>query len=502
MKPVKRTGSVVLSLSLSAAILALVPACGDLTPRAGIGEVCVSSDDCQASSCNDGICTKNCSTNIDCPSPTQCFKSLCQYPLRVGAMYSGSSSENEGWTYTCNNSLVEATNNLGYAQLSVENQIYGGNDPPLIGPAVKRLVEDQKVDVIVATDSSEGKELEAARAQYPQTKFIAYKEPGSSFFPAEAPGAMATYASNSVPGWYLAGKLAVQLTHAKRLGIIGAALVPSAVQAINAYTRGAQSEDPTVVVEVRWVGFWIDINSTGIYPYKGKTYFREDLITQQLVDGGAVVVASIGDSGRPIRLIEKNYPKAYSVAANYQYSWRDLQKSMPFATCLGSVYSNFRPYLEQQIAAIHTRTWKPTDTLGVIDADLPNSMIGFEPNPSSGIDDANAKKVALSLAGQKGLDTAFKGPYQTTGQLDLDDDGKPDAVQSVAAGVVLSASQLGSMCWFVKGVVEKKDRDDSSDAASVASPMSADVDAHVPDDRFPPAKGVIIDFGANCKTGH
>jgi basic membrane lipoprotein Med (substrate-binding protein (PBP1-ABC) superfamily) len=482
---------------------ALLPACSSSTAanKVGVGAACTSSDECQAASCNDGLCTKNCTTDLDCPSPTRCFKSLCQFPLRVGAMYSGSASETEGWTYTNNQSLVDAVNNLGYAQLFVENQIYGSNTPPLIAPAVKRLVEEQKVDVIVATDSSEGTELKAILKDYPGVKFLQYKEPGSNFHPEDGPGNLSTYASNSVPAWYLAGKLAVQRTHAKRLGIIGAALVPSAVQSINAFTRGAQSEDPSVVVEVRWVGFWIDTNATATFPYKGASYFREDLITQQLVDGGAVVVAQLGDSGRPIRLIDSKYAgKAFSVAANFRYAWRDLQTSKPFATSLGSVFYNFTPYLQQQLSDIHKKTWKPTDFLGLIDRDRNASMIGFEPNTSSGLDDAIAQKLALSLAGQVGVDTSFKGPYGVTGQLDLDGDGVYDAVQSVPDGTVLTQPQLGKMCWFVKGVVEKQNHDDTDQATSEASPGTPDVDAKVPDDKFPPGKGVIMDFGANCKA--
>jgi hypothetical protein len=58
------------------------------------------------------------------------------------------------------------------------------------------------------------------------------------------------------------------------------------------------------------------------------------------------------------------------------------------------------------------------------------------------------------------------------------------------------------MCWFVKGVVEKSKRDDTDDAASQASVRSPDVDAHVPDDTYPVARGVIADFGVNCKANH
>jgi basic membrane lipoprotein Med (substrate-binding protein (PBP1-ABC) superfamily) len=478
--------------------------CTDTSAKGGVGAKCVSNDDCQATSCNAGLCTKNCATDIDCPSPTQCFKSLCQYPLRVGAMYSGSpDAETEGWTFANAQSVANAGADLGYVVGSFEGQIYGSNDPPLIAPAVKRLVEEQHADVIVATDSSEGAELKALYADYPQVKFLYYKEPGSSFYPKDGPGNVATHSSNSVPGWYLAGKIAVQATHAKRLGIIGPALVPSAVQSINAFARGAQSEDPSVIVEVRWVGFWIDINNTGQFAYKGATYFREDLIAQQLVDAGAEVVASLGDSGRPIRLIEAKYKAtAKSIAANAQFSWRDLQTGNPISSCLGSVYFNFTPYIEEQLDAIHKQTWQPSDYLGLIDKDLAKTTIGFQPNSSSNIDDANVKKLALTLAGQTGLDIALKGPYETTGQLDLDNDGKYDAVQKVGDGVVLNDTQLANMCWFVKGIVEKQNLDDSTDASAQASVMTKDVDAHVPDDKYPPGKGVIVDFGANCKTGH
>ncbi len=508
-----KSGTMLRALSTTLIALPLAVACSSSGgAKLGIGSACTSNDQCTNTSCSDGVCTKACSTDLDCPAPSFCAKGLCQVPLVVGAMYSGSASETEGWTFTNHKSLLDAKDALPYMKfLPPKEQVFGGNQPPLIAPAVTDLIDNQHANVIVATSSDQGKELEAIAPNYPNVKFVYYKEPGSNYFPKDVKtNNMSMYTTSMEPVWYVAGKVAIQRTHAKRLGFIGAYIGPSVINVINAITLGARSEDPSVVVEVRWVGFWIDLNSTAQFPYRGSSYFREDLLAQQLAEGGAEVIIQNGDSNRPIRLIDARKlltgidttPAAqrkpiYTISTNYRYSWKDLQSNSPFSTCLGSAYFNFTPYLTSQIDQIHKGTWTPTDFRGFIEENTDTSMNAFEPNTSAGIDDANVRKVEFSLKGEGGFETTFKGPYAATGQMDLNDDGVYDADQSVKDGQILSLAQIQHTCWFVKGVVEKSVNDDTE-----ASPQSPDQDAFVPDDKHPALnKSIPVPPGStlNCR---
>jgi basic membrane lipoprotein Med (substrate-binding protein (PBP1-ABC) superfamily) len=511
-----KTNSMLRVLVTALVGLPLAVACSSKTSGGlGIGSACTTNDQCQNTSCNDGVCTKNCSTDIDCPSPSFCAKGLCQVPLVVGAMYSGSASETEGWTFTNHKSLTDVRDALPYVKfLAPKEQVFGGNQPPLVAPAVTDLIDNQHANVIVATSSDQGKELEAIAPSYPNVKFLYYKEPGSNFFPKDVPtNNLATYTSSPEPAWYVAGKIAVQKTHAKRLGFIGSYINPSVITVINAFTLGARSEDPDVVVEVRWVGFWIDLNDTAQFPYNGSNYFREDLIALQLAEAGAEVIVQHGDSSRPIRLVDARKLQTGTAASpagtrkpvftlntNYRFSWKDLQSNTPLPTCLGSTYFNFTPYLQGQITQIHKGTWAPTDFRGFIEENTDTSMVAFEPNTSAGIDDANVRKIEFSLKGADGFDATYKGPYSSTGQMDLDDDGKYDADQTVHPGQVLTLPQIQHTCWYVKGVVEKVQNDDTP-----ASPQSADQDAFVPDDLHPALnKTIPVPPGStlNCKKNY
>lgn len=504
------------AIALSLAALPLGAAC--LAPPAGkpgVGSPCASNDQCQATACNGGVCTKNCATDIDCPAPSSCAKGLCQVPLLVGAMYSGSASETEGWTFTNHRSLLDVAAALPYVKfLPPKEQVFGGNQPPLVAPAVIDLVENQHANVIVATSSDQGKELEAIAPNYPNVRFLYYKEPGSNYFPKDVPtNNLGIYTSSTEPAWYVAGKIAVQKTGAKRIGFIGSYMSPSVITGINALVLGARSEDPSVVVEIRWVGFWIDLNETAKYPYRGQSYFREDLIALQLAEAGAEVIVQQGDSNRPIRLVDSrkllNWTDTtkgvvrkpiFTLGTNYRYSWKDLQTNTPLPTCLGSTYFNFTPYLQGQVDQIHRGTWAPSDYRGFIDENTDSSMVAFEPNTSAGIDDANVRKIEYALRGPEGFDATFKGPYTSTGQMDLNDDGVYDADQSVKSGQVLQLPQIIHMCWFVKGVVEKSMNDDTE-----ASPLSPDQDAFVPDDQHPALnKSIPVPPGStlNCKKNY
>ena len=76
-------------------------------------------------------------------------------------------------------------------------------------------------------------------------------------------------------------------------------------------------------------------------------------------------------------------------------------------------------------------------------------------------------------------------------QRDADQDGVPDPpeMQQLAGNSFVDPAEIAKMCWYVEGVVEKKDRE---------NPLSADVPALVPGGLVPGATtpGSSVPYGS------
>ena len=69
---------------------------------------------------------------------------------------------------------------------------------------------------------------------------------------------LGNYNARFYEGRYLAGIVAGAMSKSNKLGYVAAFPIPEVLQGINAYTRGAQSVNPDIEVNVVWVNSWFD----------------------------------------------------------------------------------------------------------------------------------------------------------------------------------------------------------------------------------------------------
>ncbi len=435
----------------------------------GIGATCQNNGDCQAGTCEQGICCAACTMDSECPAPSKCFTNRCQRPLKVAGLYQGVITEGEGFNLTHHEGLLAAQQDLGFVDLSYKE---GMAAPDSIATGVD-LFASQGAEVIVGNSNAQLNALMPKIAEYPNIKFLVF----AGFKKNEANlGSFFAYIEQA---FYLAGKVAAQKAQT-RLGFLAAYITPQVVRRINAFTLGARSVRPDLVVEVRWVGWWSDYRPAAAETFNDGALFREELIVEQLAASGAEVIAHAAANGRGVRRIESwvkpgEAPKVYSIANDNRNGWKsrssDLNPNAPLASCMGAVYYNWQSVYHLLLNDIHRNAWMPS-VLTYNITSSPDTVVGFEPNTGTGVDDSSIRLLVDGLAGMQGLGPIFKGPYATTGQRDVEKDGTYDDVQTVAEGETPSDAEISSMCWFVKGVVERSDPMDFH---------SPDRDALVPD---------------------
>jgi simple sugar transport system substrate-binding protein len=459
----------------------------DSSIKKGIGESCVADSDCQAAKCllssvspgdTNGVCSIHCSVDQDCPSPSACVKQQCQMSLSVGVAMTGFPSDLEGWTVAHNDALQATSDALGYLKLEKKLGLTPGN----VLNDVKDLASRNRV--LVGNTVDYGDDFVAAAKLFPDKKFLVVNDGVRYDYPGRTPN-FSTYWVHREQGWYIAGKVAASIGKA-RLGVISAFINPDTVRDVNAFTLGARSVNPNIVVEVRHMGFWFDINTqpTYFYPKTGKTYYREEYLTQLMFESNVEVIAHIGNTQRSVKLIDQlmaasptRLPKAWTFANDVKSGCKDSTGSY-YPTCSGAIYENWTPIYTRIFDQIHRGVY----TASTVEMDVDgtdNTPLGVSINPKGPGDDLATRALIQALARSQNpgpRQRIFVGPYEINGQRDVDVNGLPDSVQKVASGEALSDSERARMCWYVKGVVEKTKLND---------PSSPDKDALVPGGLLP-----------------
>ena len=442
----------------------------------GLGASCRSDNDCQGSSCHNGVCVLTCQVDSDCPATTKCFGNQCHRSLSVGGIWVGVVSSGEGWTWTHHEGMEYAKQQLPFMSFSYKEQQMG----EAIGTTIDELVRGGG-NVVISNSFDHVPQVLAKAKQHKDTKFL------SCAGHAQEPNVGAYYA-HAEQAWYVAGQLAARKTKTRRLGFIGSYVTPEVVRHINAFARGAKSVAADVKVEVRWLGFWYDPSiQTKQYTYTplhvgmNKQTLQlsgEEYLTAKLIDSGVDVIGHQCDNQIPSRYVATHALKntlvahrndgssVYVIANNNRYGWRDVA-GQPLANSFGAVYFNWGPTYVQMLTEIHRGGWKPFSTNGVLRADAETSPVGFELSTNEvGEFDLVRRQYVLD-AESEGPDRVFAGPFSTNGN---------ERGRDMAAGEVLQPEEYASMCWFVDNVIERSNPND---------PKSADQLARVPGLKHP-----------------
>lgn len=420
-----------------------------------IGSACAASTECETGLCgDDALCTKACSSNNDCPAPSECFADQCQIPLDVGFIWVGV-VEDQGWTKTHDDGRLYALEQLPYLRADFVTNVFLPDDAQA---ASETFINDGK-DVVVANSFSLRNPVSSAADDHPDKQFLTCA--GNITKPN-----LGTYFARSYQAWYLAGYAAASKSQTKRLGFMGSYVTPELVRHIDAFTLGARKVDPSIVVEVRWEGFWFDVDAPNA---QGK--YRETVLAEELIESGCDVIAHGSDNGRVVEAVEearKGGAEVWSIGNDNI----DACKLGP-TSCIGVPYWNWGPMYVRMFEQMHRGTWDPTVPLNDnILVDKSSSIISFGTSDALLSNDLkiNLGELVADLANDPLV--AFKGPYSTTG-------GQRPTGDDIDAGETITDEELATMCWFVDGVVEKADPSD---------PKSLDVPGKVPwgDQEIPP----------------
>lgn len=419
----------------------------------GIGATCETSDECHAADCVNGLCTTTCHAASDCPEPSVCTDAgMCELPLQAGLVYVGV-PEDEGWTLTHEEGRQYAMDHLPYLRSDFVTNAFMPDDALA---AAEEFIADG-AHVVVGTSFSLREPMTTVAETHPDIKVLTCS---GNLHTANH----GSYFGRMEQAYHLAGYAAAHVTSARRLGFLGSFVTPEVVRHINAFTRGARRHDPTIVVEVRWEGFWFDTD-----PPDGNGQYDETVLTEALLDGGADVIAHNMDNGRALAAVEARKQETGDPLYCIGNDNRDACDRGP-TTCIGTSYWNWGPMYVRLFDAIHRGAWDPYE---IINENIQSNPEVSTPNFWVNVDvGGNDLAIAVSelLADMSKTGAEHKGFEVFPGEREYCSTGQrtPSCLQE---GEEITDEELRTMCWFVEGVVEKSDPDDV---------LSADVAAQVP----------------------
>ena len=248
--------------------------------------------------------------------------------------------------------------------------------------------------------------------EFPQVKFehaTGYKT---------APN-VATYNVRFYEGRYLGGIVAGRSTKSNTLGYVAAFPIPEVLQGINAFTLGARSVNPKVQVRVVWVNSWYDPG-------------KERDAANALIGQGADVLTHHTDSTAVVATAEEKGKSAIAYHSN-------MSKFGPKAQ-LAAVTHHWGAYYTRRTQALLDGNWGTQSVwMGMADGAIKLEGINAAV-PKEVVDLVNAKGDEI----RGGKFHPFTGPIRTNEGKDI-----------AAKDAVLTDEQLGSMDYYVQGVVGK-----------------------------------------------
>lgn len=228
-----------------------------------------------------------------------------------------------------------------------------------------------------------------------------------------------TYNVRFYEGRYAAGVLAGKMTKSNTLGYVGAFPIPEVLQGINAFTLGARSVNPKAQVRVIWVNSWYDPG-------------KERDAANALIGQGADIVTHHTDSSAVVAAAEEKGRMAIAYHS-------DMSRFGPKAQ-LAAVTHHWGEYYTKAAQSVLDGSWKPGNLWG----GMKDGMIKVEAFNESVPKDVVELVEARAAAIKAGEFHPFTGPISTN-----------DGREIAAKGVVLTDEQLGSMDFYVQGVVGK-----------------------------------------------
>jgi basic membrane protein A and related proteins len=222
-------------------------------------------------------------------------KAAAEKKLKAGFVYVGPVGD-YGWTNAHDVGRKFAISKLPWLDTVFVESVPESDSARIID----RLVQEEKVDVVLTTSFGYMDDTVKAGAKYPNKLFLHC----SGFKNAKNVG---TYFAELYQMYYLNGLMAGALTKSNKIGYVGAFPTPEVVRHIDAYALGVKATNPKAKVQVRWIFAWYD-------PAKAKE------AAEALVADGVDCLAFTEDSPSVIEVGQDHTKKGKQIYTFSHYS--------------------------------------------------------------------------------------------------------------------------------------------------------------------------------------
>ncbi len=242
---------------------------------------------------------------------------------RVGAVFIGS-IEDKGWNETHYDGIKATCEKLGLP-LYIEQDV--AETLETAEPAVDRLVNDKKCNVILLTSDGFGDNLAPLYEKYPTIRFYTVS-PEADYYNVN------TYFCRLYQIRYLCGIIAGKMTKSNVIGYVCGTPSCQCIRQLNAFALGARSVNPDAVIKVKFVGSWYEPEKEKNATWNFIHEYNADIITYHTSSPFAIDVAeengvySIGYNIVRTERSDKFLTAAlYNWAPIYEQLLSDFQKS-------------------------------------------------------------------------------------------------------------------------------------------------------------------------------
>ncbi|MEH6567887.1 MAG: BMP family ABC transporter substrate-binding protein [Halioglobus sp.] len=326
-------------------------------------------------------------------------------PTKVGFVYVGPTGD-AGWTYAHDKGRQYVDEKFGdtVETTYVESVAEGADSERVI-----RQLAKTGHDIIFTTSFGYMNPTLKVAKSFPNVAF----EHASGYKRSKNVG---TYFDRAYEGRFLTGIVAGKMTKSNVIGYVGSFPIPEVIRGINAFTLGARSVNPDVIVKVVWVSTWYDPG-------------KEREATETMILQGADVVTQHTDSPGPINAAQSK--GVYAIGYN-----SDMSEYGEKAHLTSTVH-NWGPMYAAKVQAVIDGTWKAEDVwVGLADDALDLAPFN-DAVPQDVRDYVNAQKAAIV----DGTLHPFAGPVKAQ-----------DGTVKVAAGETMADGDLLGFSWYVEGV--------------------------------------------------
>lgn len=329
--------------------------------------------------------------------------------LKVGVVYI-SPADDGGYSEAHANGIAKAAETFGDKIEVMQIEEIDDADVEATNAAIENLVNAGCELIFTTSYGYMDPTLEMAE-KYPEVKFAhcsGYKTNDTN---------MDAYFGQIETARYLAGVVAGMMTENNELGYVAAFPIPEVVRGINAYTLGAKSVNPDVVVKVVWTNTWYDPAV-------------ERAAAEALLADGVDVMAQHQDSTAAIEAAQE--AGAYAIGYNMPFS------GAPEAYLTAPLW-DWGVYYTHKIQQVLDDEWEIENYWGGMSVGMAK-LDELSPLVS---DEARAAVEAAEPQVKEGdNEFVFSGPI-------IDQSG----ALRVNEGESLSYDEQMGMQWFVDGVI-------------------------------------------------